>query len=480
VRLSLFSRLTIGYLVIFLVVAMASASAVLELRYFRDLTESILNIDNRMLDHEKMLADSVLAQSRAEQKFIITRDETWYQQFVRLKSEFDSGLQSALALNDPAAASILKAIQRDSERYQQLVQDEAHLLRANKRYPQAQYKSDKDLLVDALLSACEKLRQNQQRVTHAKVADLAAAADQAGETAVIIAASCLLAIITMSLLITKSITRPIELLKTRTRDIAQGNFAGTVSVRSPPEIAELAVAIDRMSEKLHELDRLKADFFASMSHELRTPLTSIKEGTGLLLDGVGGDTSEKQRKLLGILAEESNRLITVVNSLLDLSKLEAGMMAYDFELTGIDSLIKRAVAEIMPLLEAKQIRLESAVDPSLPQVRFDPERILQVLRNLLGNAVKFTPKGGQVKIGAKAVNGKLEVSVKDSGPGIAADSLVSIFEKFNQGNRLGPHTRQGTGLGLAIAKSIITAHGGKIWAESELGHGSTFIFVLPC
>jgi two-component system sensor histidine kinase GlrK len=317
-------------------------------------------------------------------------------------------------------------------------------------------------------------------VTHAKVADLAAAADQAGETAVIIAASCLLAIITMSLLITKSITRPIELLKTRTRDIAQGNFAGTVSVRSPPEIAELAVAIDRMSEKLHELDRLKADFFASMSHELRTPLTSIKEGTGLLLDGVGGETSEKQRKLLSILAEESNRLISVVNSLLDLSKLEAGMMGYDFEVTGIDSLIKRAVAEITPLLEAKQIRLESAVDPSLPQVRLDPERILQVLRNLLGNAVKFTARGGQVRIATKAVNGKLEVSVKDSGPGIAPDNLVSIFEKFNQGSRLGPHTRQGTGLGLAIAKSIITAHGGKIWAESELGHGSTFIFVLPC
>jgi hypothetical protein len=130
VHLSLFSRLTIGYLVIFLVVAMASASAVLQLRYFRDLTESILNIDNRMLDHEKILADLLLAQSRAEQKFIITRDETWYQQFVRLKSEFDGRLQSALALNDPAAASILKTIQRDSERYQQLVEDEARLVRA--------------------------------------------------------------------------------------------------------------------------------------------------------------------------------------------------------------------------------------------------------------------------------------------------------------------------------------------------------------
>ncbi len=124
---------------------------------------------------------------------------------------------------------------------------------------------------------------------------------------------------------------------------------------SPPEIGELAAAIDSMCEKLQEFDRLKADFFASMSHELRTPLTSIKEGTGLLLDGVGGETTEKQRKLLAILAEESNRLINVVNSLLDLSKMEAGMMTYDFESGHVDPLIRRALAEIAPLIEAKQI-----------------------------------------------------------------------------------------------------------------------------
>jgi signal transduction histidine kinase len=112
-------------------------------------------------------------------------------------------------------------------------------------------------------------------------------------------------------------------------------------------------------------------------------------------------------------------------------------------------------------------------------VRIDPERILQVLRNLLGNAVKFTPRGGRISVFAKPVDGKLEVSVKDSGPGIPAESLISIFEKFSQGNHKGAHTRQGTGLGLAIAKSIIASHGGKIWAESQLGQGSTFTFVLP-
>ncbi len=353
-------------------------------------------------------------------------------------------------------------------------------MRAGKPYQWAQFKQDKDALIDSMLGSFERLRVNQQQLTYAKVTDLATAADQAREVSTLISVACLLAIVLLSLWITKSITRPIALLKHKTREIADGNFEGKLLVRSPPEIGELAAAINSMCEKLHELDRLKADFFASMSHELRTPLTSIKEGTGLLLDGVGGETTDKQRKLLGILAEESNRLINVVNSLLDLSKMEAGMMIYDFEVTHLEPLIKRALAEIAPLVEAKKIRLESAVDGALRPVRVDSERILQVLRNLLGNAVKFTPNGGLVRIAAKPANGKLEISVKDSGPGIPAESLTSIFEKFNQGNRQTPYARQGTGLGLAIAKTIITSHGGKIWAESEPGNGSTFIFVLPC
>jgi len=480
VRISLFSRLTLGYLTIFLIVALASGYAVLQLRDVRNLTESILKVDTRILDHEKTLAELLLAQSRAEQKFTITKDEAWYLQFVRLKIDFEGRLQSALALEDSAATPILRQVANYFRRYDELVSAEARLVRAGGPYRQAQYKQDKDALIDSMLAAFEKLRLNQQQLTYAKVADLAATADQAGKVSGMIGVACLLAIVLMSLLITKSITRPIGLLKSKTREIAQGNFEGKLLVRSPSEIGELAGAINSMCEKLQELDRLKADFFAYMSHELRTPLTAIKEGTGLLLDGVGGETTDKQRKLLGILAEESNRLINVVNSLLDLSKMEAGMMVYDFEVTHVDPLIKRAVAEITPLVEAKRITLESDVEGTLVPVRIDPERILQVLRNLLGNAVKFTPTGGLVRIAAKPADGNLAISVKDSGPGIAAESLTSIFEKFNQGSRQTPYIRQGTGLGLAIAKTIITTHGGKIWAESELGKGSTFVFVLPC
>ncbi len=469
-----------GYLAIFIMVAAVSSYAILMLRHFGGLTETILQVDNRILDHEKLLADLLLGQSRAEQKYAITRDPAWYLQFMRLNNDFAARIENALALRDASATAILDLIQDEHRRYAELVDGEARYLRTNRSYPQARYKKDKDASVDAMLSMFEKLRASQQQAIYAKVTNLATVADRAPQVAGTIAVVCLIAIVLMSLLLTQSITGPIALLKNKTHEIAAGNFDVNVEVRSPPEIGELAEALQSMGQKLREIDRMKADFFAAMSHELRTPLTSIKEGTGLLLEGVGGPTTEKQRKLLAILAEESNRLILLVNSLLDLSKMEAGMMSYEFTTAQIEPLLKRALAEMAPLVEAKQIKLESVVDAPLPAVRIDPERILQVLRNLLGNAIKFTPKGGSLRLSAKPAGGKLEIAVEDSGPGIPEESLISIFEKFNQGSKLDDHGRSGTGLGLAIAKNIISSHGGKIWAESHLGHGSTFVFVLPC
>ncbi len=479
-RLSLFSRVIFGYLVVFLLVTAVSAYAIFQLRQFDELTQSILTVDNRILDKEKTLADLLLSQSRYEQKFTITHDKALYKEFVRLKEDFDMQLEQAVGLADSAARKSLMEIKKNYQAYEGLVAQEARFLETQRAYSQAAYKQEKDKVVDGILSSLEQLRIDRQRMTYGKVARLANTANQAHEIYVIIAIACLVAILLMSFVTTRSITRPVSLLKSKTREIAEGRFEGGLQVTSPPELAELATAFNVMCEKLKELDRMKADFFSSMSHELRTPLTSIKEGTGLLLDGVGGETTDKQRKLLAIVAEESNRLIGVVNSLLDLSKMEAGMMTYDFEITNLEPLIKRAVAEITPLVEAKQISLQSTLESQLPKIRIDSERILQVLRNLIGNAVKFTPKGGHVKIGARPVNGNLEVSVKDSGPGIPAESLKAIFEKFHQGAHNGVKTRYGTGLGLTIARSIISSHGGRIWAESELGQGSTFIFVLPC
>jgi two-component system sensor histidine kinase GlrK len=437
-------------------------------------------IDNQVLAYAEKLRESLLSQSRYEQRFMFSKNEAEYKLFLRNKEDFDLQLSKVLGLGETLIGGVLDKIQLDYQNYQELVADEVQLLRGKRVYPQTEYKQNKDAIVARMLASLDKIKEDQQQAMNAKVGQLAEAADQARRVSVMITVACLVAIVLLSLLITRSITRPVALLKSKTRDIAEGRFDAALRISSPPEIAELAAAFNRMCERLKEIERMKADFYSSMSHELRTPLTSIKEGTGLLLDGVGGETTDKQKKLLTILAEESNRLIGLVNSLLDLSKMEAGMLNYEFAAVNLDSLIRRAVAEITPLVEAKQISLDTAIDVPLPSARMDPERMLQVLRNLIGNAVKFTPNGGQVTVTARPVNGKLQVSVQDSGPGIPAESLTTIFEKFYQGNHKGAQSRPGTGLGLAIAKNIITSHGGEIWAESQFGQGSKFFFVLPC
>ena len=172
-------------------------------------------------------------------------------------------------------------------------------------------------------------------------------------------------------------------------------------------------------------------------------------------------------------------MINLVNTLLDLTKMEEGMLAYNFEQANLDPLIEKVMIEIGPLAEAKKISLETKISKDLPMIKVDFERILQALRNLIGNAVKFTPEGGRVSVSARPMNGGLETSVTDTGPGIPQDNLISIFEKFQQVDPTDSTGIKGTGLGLAIVKHIISFHGGRIWAESKPGQGSTFIFVLP-
>ncbi|MEN6318085.1 MAG: HAMP domain-containing sensor histidine kinase, partial [Syntrophaceae bacterium] len=248
---------------------------------------------------------------------------------------------------------------------------------------------------------------------------------------------------------------------------------------SPPEIRDLAQDFNIMCDKLKEMDKIKSDFFSLMAHELRMPLASIKEGTNLLLNGIGEECTEKRREVLAIVYEESNHLIDLVNSLLDLAKMEAGMVALNLEKTDILDLISKAVSAMEPLAIAKNLTININVPRDLPHIKMDGEKIVQALRNLIGNAVKFTPEGGQITISAQLLEKEMRISVADTGPGIPKEDLDAIFDKFQQVAITSYNKIKGTGLGLAIVKHIINAHGGKVWVESEKGTGSVFIFVLP-
>jgi two-component system sensor histidine kinase GlrK len=279
--------------------------------------------------------------------------------------------------------------------------------------------------------------------------------------------------------INRSITQPVSMLEKKTKEIGKGNFRGDLNISSPPELAGLADAFNLMCHKLNQLDKMKSDFFSSVAHELRTPLATMKMGSGLLQAGVEGPLTKGQGNLLTTLEKEINRLTGLVNSILDLSKMEAGMMSFNLEPKNIGTLIDQTIQEIGLLAEAKKINLEVKVAKELPIIKIDSEKILQALRNIIGNAVKFTPEAGRVTISAKSVDHGVEVSVADTGPGIPGEHLVTIFEKFQQVFAKGSSSIKGTGLGLAISKEIINRHGGKIWAESQPGRGSAVIFVLP-
>jgi putative tryptophan/tyrosine transport system substrate-binding protein len=239
---------------------------------------------------------------------------------------------------------------------------------------------------------------------------------------------------------------------------------------------ELAFA----NERLKELDRMKSDFVSHVSHELRTPLTAIKGAVDLILREVAGPLTEKQIHYLTRVRSNAQHLAGLINDLLDLSKIESGRIEVKSSRVSLSGLVYEAVEALRPVAAEKVIALEETVrEPSI-LVWADRDKINQVLTNLIGNAIKFTPVQGKVTISASRNGGEsVQVSVSDTGPGVPPEEKEKIFAKFYRVAEVNGENSKGTGLGLAIAKALVELHGGKIWVESEPGCGSTFSFTLP-
>jgi signal transduction histidine kinase len=245
------------------------------------------------------------------------------------------------------------------------------------------------------------------------------------------------------------------------------------------ELQEKNRQIEDSYRALKELDRLKSNFLATMSHELRTPLTSVIGYSEMMLEGLGGPLTAEQREYLGIIMEKGENLLQLITSILDISKIEAGRVKLVIQEVDLGQVMRDAVATVMPL--ARKRGLKVAWEPSaLPRVHCDREKVRQCLINLVNNAVKFTPAGGQVTLEGKALPGeKVGVTVADSGIGIAADHLPRVFDVFYQVDSSSTREYGGAGLGLAIVKSYVEAHGGEVTVESQVGKGTTFTMVLP-
>ncbi len=234
------------------------------------------------------------------------------------------------------------------------------------------------------------------------------------------------------------------------------------------------------NKELLQLDELKTQFIASVTHEFRTPLNAARESLALIQEGMFGNDKKQQDHMFEIMIRNIERLGKLIDDLLDFSKLEAGKMRMEMEPCTVEDMVKETAETLGDLARSRKLMLEIG-NLDVPDVVCDRNRVIQVLTNLLGNAIKFTPPEGKIKIWADAVlDGKVKVSIQDSGKGIDPKMHMKIFEKFEQIGRSVPGSElKGTGLGLSICRHIIEKHGGSIWVESEINKGSTFMFTLP-
>ncbi len=289
----------------------------------------------------------------------------------------------------------------------------------------------------------------------------------------------------MGYIISKSISKPIEELHYTAQELEKGNFNIRSHIKTKDEIAQLghalnegAIALGKMENERKQLDKAKSEFLSITSHELRTPITPLKAQLQMLHQEYFGALTDKQKESLEIVLRCTERLNKLIEDFLEISRIEVARLKFNFKQIDLNETVNNMAILMQGFANTKNIHLQ--VDAkNLPQINADPDRISQVLRNLIHNAIKFSPANSTIKINVQAQPHHILFTVRDKGVGMSPEDKIRVFEPFFQIEKAMNREYGGTGLGLAICRGIVESQKGKIWVESELGKGSSFHFTLP-
>jgi signal transduction histidine kinase len=381
---------------------------------------------------------------------------------------------------------IFADLRKDYEEFIRIVTQVIDLIR------QGRGDEGRELQFNAATPHSERLERLTNELVNKAEADMVVSVDASKETyatsrkavAVLAAASIALALL-LGYAISSSIVRPVRAMEARMHEIAAGDFTKKVEVANKDELGALAADLNRMSEQLgrahQELEavsRHKSEFLANMSHELRTPLNAIIGFSEVLKDGLFGTLEPKQDEYVKDIHTSGHHLLSLINDILDLSKVEAGRMELNPSSFSMPAAIGDALTLVRERASRHGVKLSSDIDEKIDVFTGDARMVKQILLNLLSNAIKFTPDGGNVAVRAVPTVDGIEISVSDSGIGIAGEEQEAIFDAFQQGDGGRDSAREGTGLGLSLARRFVEMHNGRIWVESEISKGSTFSFSL--
>ncbi|MGH7334770.1 MAG: ATP-binding protein [Candidatus Rokuibacteriota bacterium] len=423
------------------------------------------------------LRDAMRALSRLEARYVILRDPLyatlWDETAARVEVDLVQ-VQAAVTTPGQRATTAEAIFAFDS--YRELVADERALLAKGNRQ-QALRLADTE--GPARADRVDVMLERLTRETDAAVKNaLAEATRLERRTWTWVMASLGMAVVLAlvgSGLVAFRLTRSLRRLSVATRALAEGSFRTPIKISDRDEVGELARSFNAMAQQLRQIDAMKEEFFATISHDLKSPLGSIAEAAYLLRDGVAGSLSPRQARLMSIISASTDRILSLVNRLLHLSRLRAGMLPLECRPVNVASVAERAVEELRPQAETAEVTLEHERVGADFVVEGDEERLGEVVINLGVNAIQFTPKGGLVRVRVTDAGSEVTLEVEDTGIGIPAAALPGIFERYQQARR----DRAGSGLGLAIVRGVVEAHGGRVAVESADGKGTRFTVTLP-
>jgi two-component system, NtrC family, sensor histidine kinase GlrK len=470
VNLSIYWKMVIGFGVIVIAMVLVYAYLLVNLHSVSSALTATLSSDVEAIDRAQQLHTFFFEEERYARKYLLTRDPTYTRLFQEARERSVEGMDSL--------AHVLNR-QREVTTFRQLRDGHEWIRTALASPSVASLPAESAVAdtMDALRARIDLLiRLNQGSITHT-VLDVETTTNRSVGSAIMLILAALLATIVVALIITRTITRPLSILQRGTEQVARGEFR-PVPVHSRDEIGKLARAFNTMSERLRRLEEYKAEMMQQISHELRTPLQSMQSAHYLLAEQIVGPLNEKQHNLLTTIRDNIDTITTFSNQFLDLSKIEAGMM--EFHKTSMDllSVITPVLNSARVLAMQKEITIGLAAQ-SVPPVAVDEDKFATVLKNLLSNAIKFTNKGGNITVTVGPCPTGVRVSVKDTGIGIDPDDMPKLFTKFYQAKNASKINVKGTGVGLALVRAIVEGHGGRVYATSTVGGGSTFTVELP-
>jgi signal transduction histidine kinase len=442
------------------------------------ISEHIVNRNFHVSSASKKMIDSLLWMAESESKYDLLKKEDYKEYFVTAQREFEGNLSEILLLEPVEDGA--------DEPWKQLYRDYVAQLPASSEGPDPGEPAKTLWIPEAVINDWIKnisiARADNEQSIESQMRTLNQRGQRAVRLGFVGLGFSILVGLLGSIFLTHSMNRPLRELRRGIRAISHEGLNEPIRILSRDEFGELAGAFNEMAALLKEEERMRSDFISMLSHEIRTPLTSIRESVNMISEELMGPINDRQRRFLEIASGEIERITDLLSHLMQVSRLEAGVIKIDLRPLDPSVFMTNCIYRAAPAAEAKGIIVTSHIPPRMPFIMGDPDNLQQVLLNLLGNAIKFSPPQSEVDVSVAAGTSpgglKLSFSVSDNGPGIPEEEQSLVFHKYYRA----PGTREqadGVGLGLSISRYIVEAHGGTIWVKSKPGEGSTFGFTLP-